>query len=60
MTTPPESSGPSAKGGVRRRPSGPESDQDEPPGDRELRRMAVVLRLEAARRLQRHAATKTC
>jgi len=59
MTAPPEPSGPSVEGPARRRPSRSKPDQDEPPGDRELRRMAVVLRLEAARRVHRQSTART-
>lgn len=55
MTMPREPNSVSAEGGARHRPSGSDRDQDEPPDDRDLRRMAVVLRLEAARRVHSHA-----
>jgi len=59
MSAPPEPSGPSVEAKARDRRSGSECNQDEPLGDRDLRRMAVVLRLEAARRAYRHATART-
>jgi hypothetical protein len=59
MNRPPEPSGPSGEVKARDRRSGSERNQDEPRGDRDLRRMAVVLQLEVARRVHRHSTART-
>ena len=59
MSKQPDAASPRVVGESGRQSNRSDRGQDEPPDDRELRRLSVLLRLEATRRRHRHAATMT-